>query len=232
MNKVLLIEDDARLAGLISEYLQRYDFQTSVVLRGDLALAAIENDPPDVIVLDLMLPGMDGFDVCRQIRKQSGLPIVMLTARADLFDQVTGLEVGADDYVLKPVEPRLLLARLRAVLRRSQAQPQAAGPSILSYGGLQIDLTARQVRWKGEEIDLKTADYNLFVILAQAAGRVLSRDELLRRWRGIGFDGVDRTVDVSISRLRRHFADDAHEPRKIKTVWGRGYLFSPIAWED
>lgn len=232
MNKVLLIEDDARLAGLISEYLQRYDFQTSVVLRGDQALAAIEDDPPDVIVLDLMLPGMDGFDVCRQIRKQSSLPIVMLTARGDLFDQVTGLEVGADDYVLKPVEPRLLLARLRAILRRSQARPQPNGSSMLLYGGLQIDMTARQVRWKGQEIDLKTADYNLFVILAQAAGRVLNRDELLRRWRGIGFDGVDRTVDVSISRLRRHFGDDAHEPRKIKTVWGRGYLFSPIAWED
>lgn len=235
MNKVLLIEDDARLAGLISEYLLRYDFKTSVVLRGDQALNAIEDGPPDVIVLDLMLPGMDGLDVCRQIRKRSAVPIVMLTARADLFDQVTGLEVGADDYVLKPVEPRLLLARLRAVLRRSQSAPAAvasAPSSLLQYGGLQIDLTARQVRWRGEEIDLKTADYNLFVILAQAAGRVLNRDELLRRWRGIGFDGVDRTVDVSISRLRRHFGDDAQEPRKIKTVWGRGYLFSPIAWED
>jgi len=175
---------------------------------------------------------MDGMDICRQLRKSSALPVLMLTARADIFDQVTGLEIGADDYMLKPVQPRLLLAHLRAILRRQENHPDSSPNRVLRFGELQIDLAARQVCWKGNEIDLKTSDYNLFVILVQAAGHVLSRDELLRRWRGIDFDGMDRTVDVSISRLRRRFNDDAQEPRKIKTVWGRGYLFSPIAWEE
>lgn len=232
MKKVLLIEDDVRLSELISEYLSRYDFQVSVVLRGDLALEAIASERPDIVVLDLMLPGMDGMDICRAIRKTSSLPVLMLTARADIFDQVTGLEIGADDYMLKPVEPRLLLARLRVILRWLDARDEPASNSHLTYGELQIDLSARQVCWKGQVVDLKTADYNLFVILVQAAGKVLSRDELLSQWRGIGFDGLDRTVDVSISRLRKRFNDDAQEPRKIKTVWGHGYLFSPIAWEE
>jgi two-component system OmpR family response regulator len=232
MKKVLLIEDDARLAELISEYLCRYDFQVTLVLRGDLALDAIALEQPDVVVLDLMLPGMDGMDICRAIRKTSSLPVLMLTARADIFDQVAGLEIGADDYMLKPVEPRLLLARLRVILRWVELRGQPAHSAQLQFGELAIDLSARQVCWKGQEVDLKTADYNLFVILVQAAGIVLSRDELLKRWRGIGFDGLDRTVDVSISRLRKCFDDDANEPRKIKTVWGRGYLFSPIAWDE
>jgi len=232
MKKILLIEDDVRLAELISEYLCRYDFEVAVVLRGDQALAAVAREKPDVVILDLMLPGMDGMDICRQLRRDSSLPVMMLTARADIFDQVAGLEIGADDYMLKPVQPRLLLAHLRAILRRHEGQPEVAEVRQLQFGELQIDLAARQVCWKGEEIDLKTSDYNLFVILVQAAGKVLSRDELLRRWRGIDFDGMDRTVDVSISRLRKRFNDDAQEPRKIKTVWGRGYLFSPIAWED
>ncbi|WP_050464172.1 response regulator [Herbaspirillum autotrophicum] len=232
MKKILLIEDDIRLAELISEYLCRYDFNVVQVLRGDQALSAIAREQPDVVILDLMLPGMDGMDICRQLRKSSALPVLMLTARADIFDQVTGLEIGADDYMLKPVQPRLLLAHLRAILRRQENHPDSSPNRVLRFGELQIDLAARQVCWKGNEIDLKTSDYNLFVILVQAAGHVLSRDELLRRWRGIDFDGMDRTVDVSISRLRRRFNDDAQEPRKIKTVWGRGYLFSPIAWEE
>ena len=232
MKKVLLVEDDVRLAELISEYLCRYDFEVSLVLRGDQALEAIEREQPDIVVLDLMLPGMDGMDICRAIRKNSTLPILMLTARADIFDQVTGLEIGADDYMLKPVEPRLLLAHLRVILRRVDRHDRNAADAPMRFGELEVDLSARQVCWKGKEVDLKTADYNLFVILLQAAGKVLSRDELLKRWRGIGFDGIDRTVDVSISRLRRRFDDDAQEPRKIKTVWGRGYLFNPIAWEE
>ena len=232
MKKILLVEDDTRLAELISEYLCRYDFDVVLITRGDQAIAAVEREKPDLVILDLMLPGMDGTDICRQLRKSSALPIVMLTARTDIFDQVTGLEIGADDYLLKPVQPRLLLAHLRSVLRRHEATEDNVEVRQLKFGELEIDLMARQVCWKGEEIDLKTADYELFIILVRAAGKVLSRDELLRRWRGIDFDGIDRTVDVSISRLRKRFNDDAQEPRKIKTVWGRGYLFSPIAWEN
>ena len=232
MKKILLVEDDTRLAELISEYLCRYDFDVVLITRGDQAIAAVEREKPDLVILDLMLPGMDGTDICRQLRKSSALPIVMLTARTDIFDQVTGLEIGADDYLLKPVQPRLLLAHLRSVLRRHEATEDNVEVRQLKFGELEIDLMARQVCWKGEEIDLKTADYELIIILVRAAGKVLSRDELLRRWRGIDFDGIDRTVDVSISRLRKRFNDDAQEPRKIKTVWGRGYLFSPIAWEN
>ncbi|HEV7815262.1 MAG TPA: response regulator [Janthinobacterium sp.] len=231
MQKVLLVEDDARLAGLVSEYLVRHGFEVASVLRGDLAMQAIVREKPDVVVLDLMLPGLDGMDICRQIRRQSALPVLMLTARGDLADQVAGLEIGADDYMLKPVEPRLLLARLRAILRRSALAAPAAARVTIRHGALQVDLAARQVRWNGREIDMKTGDYNLFVILLNAAGTVLSRDQILQQWRGIDFDGLDRTVDVSISRLRRHFDDDANEPRKIKTVWARGYLFNPAAWE-
>jgi len=232
MQKVLLVEDDARLAELVSEYLERYGFAVACVLRGDLAMQAIAREKPDVVVLDLMLPGLDGMDICRQIRRQSALPVLILTARGELADQVAGLEVGADDYMLKPVEPRLLLARLRAILRRSAAGTPAAAGNSIRYGALQVDVAARSVRWKGKEVDMKTGDYNLFIILLNAAGTVLSRDQILQQWRGIDFDGLDRTVDVSISRLRRHFDDDAAEPRKIKTVWARGYLFNPIAWED
>jgi two-component system OmpR family response regulator len=232
MKKVLLIEDDIRLAELITEYLCGYDFQVAHVARGDQALDAVAKELPDIVVLDLMLPGIDGMDICRTIRKTSTLPILMLTARADIFDQVAGLEIGADDYILKPVEPRLLLARLRVILRRVEMRDQVALSAPLRFGELEIDLSARQVCWKGQEIDLKTADYNLLVILIQAAGQVLSRDDLLKRWRGIDFDGLDRTVDVSISRLRKRFDDDANEPRKIKTVWAQGYLFNPIAWEE
>ena len=231
MQKILLVEDDVRLAGLVSEYLQRYGFDVISVLRGDLAMQAIERERPDVVVLDLMLPGRDGMDICQQIRRQSSLPVLMLTARADLVDQVAGLEIGADDYMLKPVEPRLLLARLRAVLRRAVGGAPVAAGAPIRYGALRVDLAARQVSWMDREVDMKSGDYNLFVILLKGAGTVLSRDQILQQWRGIDFDGMDRTVDISISRLRRLFDDDANEPRKIKTVWARGYLFNPMAWE-
>lgn len=231
MQKILLVEDDVRLSALVSEYLQRYGFEVVCVLRGDLAMQAITREKPDVVVLDLMLPGLDGMDICRQIRRHSALPVLMLTARADLVDQVAGLEIGADDYMLKPVEPRLLLARLRAILRRSTVGMPATTGAPIRYGALQVDIAARQVSWNGREVDMKTGDYNLFIILLNAAGTVLSRDQILQQWRGIDFDGLDRTVDVSISRLRRLFDDDANEPRKIKTVWARGYLFNPIAWD-
>lgn len=233
MKKILLIEDDIRLAELIAEYLCDYDFNVVHVARGDLALEAVANELPDIVLLDLMLPGTNGMDICRAIRKTSALPIVMLTARTNMFDQISGLEIGADDYMLKPIEPRLLLARIGAILRRvQQSANQTLQSAGLEFGELKIDVSARQVWWKGQEIQLKTADYNLLIILIQSAGQVLRRDDLLKRWRGIDFDGLDRSVDVSISRLRKHFDDDANDPRKIKTVWAQGYLFNPTAWVE
>ncbi|MFO6419351.1 response regulator [Hylemonella sp. W303a] len=232
---VLLIEDDDRLAQLIGEYLDGYEFAVTIVRRGDLAEAAVREHKPVLVILDLMLPNMDGMEVCRRLRRFSDVPVLMLTARIDVFDQIAGLEVGADDYVLKPVEPRVLVARARALLRRAPPTDTVA-PAVdsqrLVFGELHISPSNRAVAWRGQTVELKTVEFNLLLILARAAGQVLSRDDILRQLRGIEFDGLDRTVDSGISRLRRRFEDTTPEPRKIKTIWGRGYLFSPSAWEE
>ncbi|MFL9951012.1 response regulator transcription factor [Paraburkholderia agricolaris] len=232
---VLLIEDDDRLAQLIGEYLNSYEFNVTIVRRGDTAVAAVREHNPALVILDLMLPNMDGMEVCRRIRSFSRVPVLILTARVDVFDQIAGLETGADDYVIKPIEPRVLVARARALLRRAQP-PESAESSMqdgtLSFGELVISPPDRAVSWRGQPVELKTAEYNLLLILARAAGTVLSRDDILRQLRGIEFDGLDRTVDAGISRLRRRFEDASPEPHKIKTIWGRGYLFSPSAWEE
>lgn len=231
---VLLIEDDDRLAQLIAEYLGGYEFAVTIVRRGDLAVAAVHEHRPALVILDLMLPNMDGMEVCRRIRGFSGVPVLILTARVDVFDQIAGLETGADDYVIKPIEPRVLVARARALLRRAPREntPAPVAGETLVYGELQISPPNRTVTWRGQVVDLKTAEYNLLLILARAAGKVLSRGDILKQLRGIEFDGIDRTVDSGISRLRRRFEDASPEPHKIKTIWGRGYLFSPSAWEE
>lgn len=230
MAKLMLVEDDPRLAALISEYLVRYDFTVEVVERGDLALERFHALAPDIIVLDLMLPGMDGTSVCNRLRSISNVPILILTAREDAFDEVSCLEQGADDYVNKPVQPRILLARLRTLLRRAQGQPAGTAEEErdLRFGALRIKRGDREVFWQDEQVALNNADYKLLLLLAEAAGQVLTRNAILVRMRGIEFDGMDRSIDNSISRLRRKFDDTAAE--KIKTVWGEGYLFSPSAW--
>lgn len=233
MYKVLLVEDDVRLAKLIGEYLSEYEFTVSVIHRGDTALEHFKQVQPDIVVLDLMLPGLDGMVVCHQINEISNVPILILTARQDAFDEVSGLEQGADDYVNKPIQPRVLLARLRALLRRgNKGSPGGATQEDLTdqliFGALAISKSNRQVRWHGELVDLSASEYKLLITLAEAAGKVLSRDELLKKMRGIEFDGLDRSIDNNISRLRRKFDDEGSE--KIKTVWGEGYLFSPSAW--
>jgi len=233
MFKVLLIEDDIKLAQLVKEYLQDYEFTVEVVHRGDTALAEFEQKSPDIVVLDLMLPGLDGMMVCRQIRNISQVPLLILTAREDAFDEVSGLEQGADDYINKPVQPRVLLARLRALLRRGQ-EPQAAKASapiegVLQFGALKIVKTERSVSWRGTPMSLTNPEYKLMLLLAESAGIVLSRNDILKTVRGIEFDGLDRSIDNTISRLRHKF-DDC-QGGKIKTVWGEGYLFSPSAWD-
>ncbi|ONI94460.1 response regulator [Burkholderia cenocepacia] len=207
--RVLLIEDDDRLAQLVREYLDGYEFAVTVVRRGDLAVAAVREHQPALVILDLMLPNLDGMEVCRRIRAFTNVPVLILTARADVYDQVAGLETGADDYVTKPIEPRVLV-----------------------FGELTISPPNRTVTWRGEPVELKTAEFNLLLILARAAGTVLSRDDILKQLRGIEFDGLDRSVDSGISKLRRRFEDASSEPHKIKTIWGRGYLFSPSAWDE
>jgi two-component system OmpR family response regulator len=227
MFRVMLVEDDARLAQLVTEYLSGYEFVVDVVTRGDQALAGFKEIAPDLVVLDLMLPGLDGMVVCRQIRETSEVPILILTAREDSYDEVSLLEQGADDFVNKPVQPRVLLARLRALLRRAQGKPGTEG-QMLVFGALTIVPGDRSVTWQGQPCVLSNTEYKLLLVLAEAAGQVLSRDALLKKMRGIEFDGLDRSIDNSISKLRRKFDDIDSE--KIKTVWGEGYLFSPSAW--
>jgi two-component system, OmpR family, response regulator len=183
---------------------------------------------PDVVVLDLMLPGLDGMVVCRQIREISDVPILILTAREDSYDEVSGLEQGADDFVNKPVQPRVLLARLRALVRRSHGKQESGESQPLVFGGLTITTSDRSVTWRGQPCVLSNTEYKLLLVLAESAGHVLSRDALLKKMRGIEFDGLDRSIDNCISKLRRKFDDVDSE--KIKTVWGEGYLFSPSAW--
>lgn len=227
MYRVLLVEDDERLASLVTEYLAGYEFSVDVVARGDEALDRFRLLQPDVVVLDLMLPGMDGMLVSRQIREVSEVPILILTAREDSYDEVSLLEQGADDFINKPVQPRVLLARLRALLRRA-AGTAGGETDVLSFGALSIVTSDRTVTWRDEPVTLSNTEYKLLVVLAESAGQVLSRDALLKKMRGIEFDGMDRSIDNSISKLRRKF-DDA-DSDKIKTVWGEGYLFSPSAW--
>ncbi len=231
MVKVLIVEDDQRLAELVIEYLHNYEFEVDWVSRGDLALSRFQQHPADIVILDLMLPGHDGMVICRQIRAISQVPILILTAREDVFDEVAGLEQGADDYVNKPVQPRVLLARLRALLRRALEAPTTpdANEKEIVFGALRISVANRNVYWRDQLVSLNTAEYKLFMVLVESAGKVLSRNDILLAMRGIEFDGLDRSIDNKISRLRRKFDDNSAE--KIKTIWGEGYLFSPSAWE-
>lgn len=228
MVRVMLVEDDVRLASLVREYLGGHEFAVDVVERGDLALAHFQAGTFDIVILDLSLPGLDGMVVCRQIRQVSPVPILILTAREDMVDEVSGLEQGADDYVNKPIQPRLLLARLRALLRRGEHAVSGRAQD-LCIGTLRVARADRAVFWRDAEVAMNGAEFKLFMVLAEAAGQVLSRNDILVKMRGIEFDGLDRSIDNCVSRLRRKFDDVRGE--KIKTVWGEGYLFSPAAWQ-
>lgn len=229
--KTLLVEDDQRLAKLITKFLARHDFAVQVVRRGDQALAAVAELKPQIVVLELLLPDQNGLHLCRRIRDGFDIPIIILTAKGDDRDQVLGLESGADDYVVKPVKPSVFLARLRALLRRHIPAKQPTAPDILEFGQLSIDRSGRVVSLADQRIDLTTMEFELLSLLASAAGTIFSRDEILNRIRGIPFDGINRSVDVHISKLRGKLNDNPRNPELIKTIWGRGYLFNPFAWE-
>ena len=230
--RVFLVEDDRRLAGLIVEYLEPQGFCVIHEVRGDRAPGRILGERPDLVVLDLMLPGLDGHGVCRKIRPRFKGPVMMLTARDEDLDQVLGLELGADDYVVKPVQPRVLLARIRALLRRydAAAGERAAGVEELSFRRLRLSRTSREVHLDGAPVPLTDSELELLWLLASRAGEVLNRDTILTRLRGIGYDGLDRSVDIAVSRLRRKLERDPARPAGIKTVRGRGYLFVADAW--
>ena len=220
---ILLIEDDRRLAEMVSQYLGEAGFRVSVAGDGRTGLSRLASEPYDALVLDLMLPDIDGLEVCRKLRAFSDTPVLMLTARGDAMDRVVGLEVGADDYLPKPFEPRELLARLRAILRR---KGPARSSSILRFGRLDIDRDARTVRVDGAERPLTGHQFALLVTLAERAGRVLSRDTLMDLVRGEGLDAFDRSIDVHVSRIRAAIEDDPKRPRRLLTVRGAGYVFA------
>ena len=232
--RILLVEDDVRLAALIQDYLTQHGMHVAVEHRGDRAATRILSEQPDLVILDLMLPGLDGFGVCRRIRPAYRGPVLMLTASDEDADQVAGLEMGADDYVVKPAPPRVLLARARSLLRRAQGSGEALEQrdvNTLSFGSLHIQHDTRSVRLHGQAVDLTTSEFDLLWRLASHAGSVLTRDDILASSRGIAYDGLDRSVDARVSRLRRKLGDDPERPTRIKTVWRRGYLFSPDGWE-
>ncbi|WP_371323108.1 winged helix-turn-helix domain-containing protein [Dechloromonas sp. ZY10] len=232
--RILLVEDDTRLAELTAEYLGKNDFSVSIEPRGDTAEARILEEQPDLVILDVMLPGKDGLEVCRAVRPAYRGVILMLTARDEDFDQILGLEMGADDYIAKPVQPRVLLARIKALLRRRPATEATGGSGgddeSLVFGQFRISQVTRNASLAGQTIDLTTAEFDLLWLLASHAGNVLSRDDLLQELRGIGFDGLDRSIDARISRLRKKLNDDPENPTRIKTVRGKGYLFSKHDW--
>jgi two-component system, OmpR family, phosphate regulon response regulator OmpR len=221
--RILLIEDDGRLAEMVSEYLGEAGFRVAVAAEGRAGLERLTREPYEALVLDLMLPDMDGLEVCRQLRLKSDIPVLMLTARGEAMDRVVGLEIGADDYLPKPFEPRELLARLRAILRRRQP----GGPAnALRFGRLEIDRDARVVRVDGAARGLTGHQFTLLVALAEKAGRVLSRNVLMDLVKGEPLDAFDRSIDVHISRIRAAIEDDPKRPRRILTVRGAGYVFA------
>jgi DNA-binding response OmpR family regulator len=222
---VLLVEDDLRLAELVRTYLQVNGFRVIVEHRGDQVLAHLQNEIPDLVVLDLGLPGRDGFAVCRELRAASDLPILIVTARDNDIDHVVGLEIGADDYVVKPVEPRVLVARIHALLRRSRGGAPVE-PRILQFGELTINASARSVVIGATEVTLSSNEFGLLFFLASRAGEIQSRETLYLQLYKREYDGLDRTLDVRVSHLRKKLGD-AGAPDRIRTVWGHGYLFSP-----
>jgi DNA-binding response OmpR family regulator len=220
--RILLVEDDSRLAAMVSDYLGAAGMQVSIAGAGEAALEALAREAFDAVVLDLMLPGIDGLEVCRRLRTRSDVPVLMLTARGDSADRVVGLELGADDYLPKPFEPRELLARLRAILRRGRTRDT----DTLRFGRLEIDRAARTLRLDGEARDITSYQFALLLVLAEHAGRVLTREHLMDQVKGAALEAFDRSIDVHVSRIRQAIEDDPRHPRRIITVRGAGYLFA------
>jgi len=230
MHHILLVEDDMSLASWVSEYLTEQGFKVTHKARGDEVLGVILNSSIDLVLLDVMLPGLNGIEVCRAIRQHQELPIIMLTARADEFDEVIGLEAGADDYVIKPVRPRALLARINRQL--TSVQRNNSVENKLTFGDLVINQEAKRVTYQGNEVELSTSLFSFLTFLAERAGTVVDRDSVFKALKKREYDGQDRRFDVMLSTLRKVFHDDPQKPQKFKTVWGKGYLFVSDAWQE
>ncbi len=223
---MLVVDDEPELREMVRRYLEAEDFAVTEAGDGDAALELMKTTAPDLIVLDVTMPGRDGFEILRELRRTTNVPVIMLTARTEEIDRVIGLTVGADDYITKPFSPREMVARIRAVLRRSQPDPAGADePPPLYFDGLFIDQAGREIRRNDEPVDLSTLEFDLLVALASSPGRVFSRAQLLEKVWGWDYYGVDRVVDVHIGNIRKQLGDDADDPRFIGTVRGVGYKF-------
>jgi DNA-binding response OmpR family regulator len=219
---ILIIDDDEKLNQLLVEFLEEFGFKTLAAKHPRHGLKLLKEKRPDLVILDIMLPDMDGFQVCKIIRETNAVPIIMLTARGETTDRIVGLELGADDYLPKPFEPRELVARIHSVIRRTtgmhENRPQ-------SFKGLEIDFTKRSVRLNGVPLELTTNEFAALALLARHAGKVFTRDQILQELRGIDCDAFNRSVDITMSRLRHKLKDDPKTPAFIKTIWGAGYVF-------
>jgi two-component system phosphate regulon response regulator OmpR len=224
--RILLVEDDPRLAEMLLEYLGQAGFGVKLASLGATALEQLNEAPYDAVILDLMLPDMDGLEVCRRLRAHFDTPVLMLTARGDAIDRIVGLELGADDYLPKPFEPRELLARLRAIVRRHTRG--AASEKALHFGRLELDTAARAVRLDGKPCELTGYQFDLLVALARNAGRVMSRETLMDQVKGEGFESFDRSIDVHVSRIRACIEDNPKKPRRVITVRSAGYVFAKV----
>jgi DNA-binding response OmpR family regulator len=219
---LLIIDDDAKLNELLKDFLKDFGFEVITATHPAKGLKKLKQALPDLVILDIMLPEMDGFEVCRTIRQTSNVPIIMLTARGEITDRVVGLELGADDYLAKPFEPRELVARIQSVLRRTRPLQDTRS---LVFNRLTIDPAKQIVRLDGRPVDLTTNEFRALALLAANAGKILNRDQILQELRGIDCDAFNRSVDITVSRLRQKLKDDPKSPEFIKTVWGSGYVF-------
>ncbi len=231
--RILLVEDDLRLSQLIRDFLCQHDFVVDCLAHPKQLSSYLTKHAPDIVLLDIMLPGEDGFSLCKSLRKKFHGPLLFLTAKSSDFDQVLGLELGADDYIIKPVEPRVLLARIHAVIRRSEnsATLSADTPNTLQYGQLFIDRQARRVTLAGEIISLTSHEFDMLWMLASHPATLVERDTLYTQLIGREYDGLDRSADVRISRIRKKLHDNPQNPFRIKTIWGKGFYFVPDAWQ-
>ena len=220
--KILIIDDDEKLNRLLTDYLSKMGFTVLTSTLPSAGLEKMEEESPDLVILDVMLPEMDGFEVCRTIRQSSSVPVVMPTARGEVMDRVVGLEIGADDYLPKPFEPRELVARIQAILRRIQTKSKSG---IKTIGALCIDFHKYEVRVDDKLVHLTLNEFECLVLLVKNKGKVLNRDQIIEELRGIEWDAYNRSVDITMSRLRQKLGDDPKNPRFIKTIWGTGYLF-------
>ena len=227
--EILLVEDDLALAQWIKDFLESEGFSVTHLVDGLSVVAAVLNGKYDLILLDLMLPSLNGIEVCKQVREFSQIPIIMLTARSDEIDEIIGLEVGANDYITKPVKPRVLLARIKSAFRIANLLPHSDNTALI-FGGLEIHKASKRVVLNGNTVTLTTGLFDFLCLLAENAGEVVSREKVFQELKSREYDGLDRRFDVMISNLRKLLDDNIQDKERIKTVWGKGYLFVPDAW--